>query len=428
MKNKINIILLLLAVSIFACEEDEQVFSGPSDLIVSGTHGVEPGDLEEYSLGDILNPESYTWQVEGPAEFVGDASGGKISLDFTKVGDVILTVSNGRDSGKVRISVENVEPEVTTTLNGEGVLRSGMSDTVFFKFDADLLQDPTITIATDSSAFSADGEAFVSGALGDLKKVDDRNYYIIYTAGDGNGTPEGYIPEIFASEIYGADTLDSVYVQLYRVDNIDPIADLSYSKNRVNDSTEVTVTATFSEPITYANPEDSAIYISFSGAGVEVASDTLKATSNPLVYTYDYIVNGEGSGKVNIDISNAVDLAGNALAAINNERELVIDNLTPVLILGNASDDGNFATIQMVSSEKATGWYLILKDGEDAPTTPEEFMELEAFVASGTLELMANDGKKVLELLDSGSYDVYFMVQDEAGNYADITAVDLVMD
>lgn len=427
MKNKFNILLLLLGVLVSACDDDDAVFTGPSNLIVAGTHGVTPGDVEEYTLRDINNPESYTWAIEGPAEIVGSATGSSVTVEFQSVGDVILTVTNGEDNGKVVIGVNNVEPAVTTTLNGTGILREGVVDTVFFEFDSPLSKDPTISMVVDSSEFNG-GDPIISGSLGELIKVDAQNYYAIYTAGTEEGISEGFLPQLIATEIYGADTIDSVYVQLYEVDNTDPITDLSYSQNKANDSTEVTITATFSEPITYANPEDSAIYISFSGGGVAAATDTLQPTDDPLVYTYQYKVNGEGSGAVNVDISNAADLAGNPLAVINNAGELVIDNMAPVLILGNATDDGDYATIQIVSAEKATGMYLVLEAGETAPANTEEFMDSEANVASGSLELEANNGKKAIEILPSGSYEVYFLLQDEAGNYTGITSDSLIMD
>lgn len=425
MKNKINIIFLLLSVFIFACEEDEQLFTGPSNLIVAGTHGVVPGDVEEYTLRDINNPDNYTWSVDGPAQIVGDASGNTISVEFQSVGEVVITVTNGTDNGKVTVEVGDVAPAVTTTLNGTEVLRSGMKDTVFFEFDAPLLEDPTISMATDSSEFNA-GEPFISGTLGELIKIDAQNYYAVYTAGEGDGTPEGYIPEIFATEIYGADTLESVFVQLYQVDNTDPVANLSYSQSAVNDSTEVTITATFSEPITYANMEDSAIYISFSGAGVEAESDTLMPTDDPLVYTYQYTVNGEGMGTVDVDITNATDLAGNELAVVNNASELNVDNIDPI-VTGNVSDDGDYSSIELTSTEDGTGMYLILEEGETAPTTSEEFMESEG-VASGSLILTAANVKNAIELLGTGNYEVYFMAMDEAGNHSEIGSSDLMMD
>lgn len=429
MKNKINILFLLLATFIFACDDDDDgSFSGPYTLVVSGTHEVTPGDVEEFTLRDIDNPESFTWAVaEGPAEIVGAATGNKVTVEFHSVGEVVLTVTNGSDNGTVRIDVVNVPPAVTAHLNGTGVLRGGVSDTVFFEFDAALLNDPTIALATDSSAFYESGEPFVSGTLGDLVKVDAMNYYAIYTAGEGNGTPEVYIPELFATEAYGLDTLDSIFVQIYRVDNIDPLAELSYSQTKVNDSTEVTVTATFSEPVTYANSEDSAIYITFSGGGVETLKDTLHPTSDPLVYTADFVVNGEGAGPIQVDISNAVDYAGNMLGLIDNSSELEVDNLEPMLV-AQVTDDGDFATIQIASNENGTGYYLIVEDGETAPTTPEEFMEYEEAISSGSVDLVANNPASAVSILESGAYDVYFIAHDEAGNYSEITTEGLMMD
>ncbi|AHM62439.1 hypothetical protein D770_20950 [Flammeovirgaceae bacterium 311] len=424
MKNRIYIaFIFLLTAFAVSCEDYEMdEFTGPYRLNLAGPEHVAPGDEEEYTIGDIANPESYNWTVTGPATITSGTTGNTVTVAFQEqVGDVTLSVTNGRDSRDYHITVENVEPAVSTSYNpaGYGALMSGASDTVFFSFDAPLAKDPDLLMNEDISEF-------MSGSLGELIKVDAQNYYAIYTAGEGNGTPQAMFRNIIAASTYGSDTLDSVMVQLYRVDNIAPVADVSYSEQLVNDSTVVTVTVTFSEAVTFANRADSALYVTFSGAGVETERDTLvQSSDDPLVYTYEYTVNGEGNGTVDVEFENIMDQAGNPLTIVNYESELMVDNFRPV-VLGTAMANGSSAIISISANEAATGMYLILDSEEDAPEDAEAFMEMSG-VASGSLELNAITPKRTTVGLTSGEYVVYFLAQDRAGNYSTIQDTSLTI-
>jgi hypothetical protein len=421
MKNRIYIaFIFLLTAFAVSCEDYEMdEFTGPYRLSLAGPESVAPGDVEEYTIGDIDNPESYNWTVTGPATITSGTTGNTVTVAFQEqVGDVTLSVTNGRDSRDYHITVENVEPEVSTSYNpaGYGALMGGASDTVFFSFAAPLARDPELLMNEDISEF-------MSGTLGDLIKVDAQNYYAIYTAGEGNGTPEAMFRNIIAASTYGSDTLDSVMVQLYRVDNVAPVADVSYSEQVVNDSTVVTVTVTFSEAVTFADrtEPDSALYVTFSGAGVEAQRDTLvQSEDDPLVYTYEYTVNGEGNGMVDVDFENIMDLAGHPLTIVNYESGLMVDNFMPV-VSGTATDQGSSALISISANEAGTGMYLVLKSSEAAPEDAEAFMEMSG-VASGSLNLSAIVASKTTVGLPSGSYKVYYMAQDRAGNYSNITS------
>lgn len=430
MKIKISMLLSVITAFIFtACNDDDNPnFKNPYRFNIVGAGTVSPETTSEYTIGDFVG-ETYTWTIDGPAQIVGDASGTTVDVEFMSVGEVVLTVSNGTESGTLTVEIAEVEPVVATSLNGTGVLKEGDSDTIFFSFDAPLAIDPQIEMNKDTSAFVAGTDAFISGSLGELMKTDEMNYYVVFTAGSGNGTPEGFLTDVQSREAFGGVNLDSLgymYVQLYEVDNIDPVADLSYSQERVNDSTMVTVTATFSEPVTFENGLDSAFYVSFSGAGVAVESDSLQSTDDPLVYTYEYTVNGEGNGSVTVDIDNVTDLAGNQLAVVNNATGLSIDNMAPVVV-GITNDGGDFASVDITSTEDGAGMYLILVDGETAPTTAEEFLAAEG-VVSGAVNVNATVASTAVESLETGNYDVYYMSLDEAGNYSAIVSSELAMD
>lgn len=428
MKNKISFLLLLL-ITVFgftACNEDEvEPFYNPSRLVIGGLDEVAPGTTQEYTIGSVVNPETYTWSVEGPAQIVGTTTGATVTVQFQSVGEAVLTASNGADTGRLTVEVGDVEPVVTATVTDMGALRSGQSDTVFFEFDAPISGMPTLALNTeDSTGFNQGNTPFVSGTLGNLVQVDEQNYYAIYTAGAGNGTPEAKLTNIIATSAYGADTVASAYVQLYRVDNIAPVADLTYSQERANNGTVVTVTATFSEEVMPANPADPLLFVTLSGVGGS-ETDTLMATGNPNVYTFEYEV-GAGNGSLQVELEDVVDLAGNELAGVNNASMLVVDNTKPV-VTGTATDAGAGASIALGSSEAGTGMYLILNEGTDAPADAEEFMAAEGAVASRSVQFTAGGVKTVTQALATGSYDVYYMAVDEAGNYSDIKTSGLTM-
>lgn len=423
MKNNIYILfLLLLSCFVVSCEEELEEFTGPYRLSVGGPSSGTPGALIRNTIGNIQNPDSYTWSiVEGPGVIEGPNTGDTVAIRLQSAGTVVLNVTNGTDSRTRSITVKKVPPKVTTKLNGTGVLKSGDEATITFSFASPLAKDPTL-------AMIADATAFTSGELGNLTKVDDQTYTATYTAGEGNGTPEVQLGNIISTSTFGSDTIVADTMQIYRIDNIAPIADLSYSRNEVNEGTQVTVTATFSEPVMSENPSDSLIYVSFSGGGVQAEKDTLVATDDPLVYTYEYTVTGEGNGPVTATLENVSDFAGNSLAATGNRNGLVTDNISPTILVNSASDEGTHANIRVSSSEEGTGMFLIMEKGKDAPKTVGEFMDAEG-VASGSVELQATiPGTANRIVVPDGEYTVYYLVQDVAGNFSDITSSSLTMD
>lgn len=429
MKNKLSIFILSLitAVLFTACGDDDSTFNGPFRLNIAGPSEVRPESTEEYTIGDFTNPGSYTWTVSGPATIEGSASGNTISVKFGDVGDVVITVTNGTDNGTFTVTVAETEPAVSVSYNGTGVLRNGEADTVFFEFDAPIQGIPSFAMnTTDSTQFNA-GNPFVSGTLGSLVEVDADSYYAIYTAGTGNGTPEALFQDIKSTATFGEVNIDSAFVKLYRVDNIAPGADLSYSSVLANDSTVVTITVTFSEEVVAADPAtDSSLLVTFSNAGVAVQTDTLEATDDPLVYTVDYIVNGGGNGYVEVLVHNVADLAGNTSEIYS--YDLVVDNIAPILNYGSDGEEG-YATIYVwfgtgPNYDAGTTYYAVFPDGADAPTSVEDF---ENAVATGSKEVETGGFSTYTVGLTPGEYDVYYVGKDRAGNWTPIASENLTV-
>ncbi len=412
------------------CEDEQEMFNGPYQVMINGSADVVPESTVKYSIGTINNAESYNWTIEsGPAEIVGAANGATVSVKFNNVGEVILSVTNGVDKGRKFIVAGETEATVKattdTTATGElKALSSGKSDTIFFSFAVPVEGMPSLKLLTenDSTTFNK-GNPFLSGSIGPLQKVDDENFYAIYTAGEGNGTPEAILRNIVSKAPYGSIATDSSIVQLFRVDNIAPVATLSYSSEFVKKGSPITITATFSEPVLWGDEAES-IFVTLSGAGISERVP-LKAKTGTNVYTLVYTPKTTESGQITVGLENIVDFAGNKLNGVSNTSVLSIDNITPV-VTGTATDAGNFASIRLLSTEAGTGMFVIMKSGSTKPATPEAFMAASG-VASGSIELMAGQAKTMAEALAKGKYVVYFLAMDEAGNYSTIKSDNLEM-
>lgn len=386
---------------------------------------MRPESTRQYTIGDIVNPETYTWSVvEGPAEITSGATGSTVDVLFKTIGEVKLLVTNGRDSRTLTIAVTPPRSAgkdvftMTSTLNNPGVLRSGESDTLFLNFNQSLANNPTVSIINSDTTFQ-------SGTLGAVQKLSGMRYYTIYTAGEGNGTPTVLVSGIEANAAFGGAKLANQQAKLYRIDNVAPVADVAYSQQSARNGSEVTGTVTFNEPVKFADPTKEAMLIMFSGPGVTAKTDTLVATDDPLVYTFDYTVTSESNGRLMVALDNISDMAGNSLAAVNNANGLMIDNLAPA-VAGTATDRGQNATVTITSTESGTGRYLILKSGATAPTTVQEFMDMTG-VASGSMDLVAGTPSTAAVAIENGTYNVYFLARDAAGNYSTIQSSTLVM-
>ena len=427
--------MAFVAISLVSCGDDDE-FSGPYLMLIDGPTSVVPTEVESYAIlfEGYNNGDNASWTISGPGTIEGSATGEAITVSFQDEGEVTLNVSDGVNSGILVISVGSGDGEVTADLENEGVigesvLSSGQSDTVYLYFrgavtsaiDVALLED------TDSSYFNEDKLAFSSGSLGDLTKVNDKTFYAIYTAGDGNGTPEALITGLSGSAAYASD---SAYFELFVVDNKAPEATFEYSDDHVADSTEVKITVTFSEPIMFANPSDTLYYISFNGGGVMSQTDTLMATDDELVYTFTYVTNGDSDGEIDIDLLNVVDYADNAPELINNT--ILADNTAPTLVFDddlltidnivvteNISEDGNAAIEFAGTDETVVVYYSVTDEELDTPSAEDIIGE---GLISGSFEAdeIYSTTHRFAFTEEAGEYYVYVVLMDKSGLYSSV--------
>ncbi|UXP32683.1 hypothetical protein N6H18_01725 [Reichenbachiella agarivorans] len=404
----LSLVMLFLA----SCDEDNTVEGDPR-LFIEGPTGALPETSATYDLqADIGGTTS--WTVEGPAQILSSTTS-TAEIQFLSVGDVTITATNGGLSGTYSVIVSSVEAAVESSMNF-GKAKNGATDTLFLSFSAPLASAPTVVMnglnAADTSAFfRGDMDSaispFVSGATlssAASYKGSNMEYFAIFTGGTGNGQAEAIVKSATLSESYGGGTIENVYLLIQEVDNVAPIGSISFSQSAANDSTVVTITAQFNEAV---RAESNFIFIDISyadGSGVAV-KDTLWATADAAVWALDYTVNGESdedpSTNLNVSVSEVVDMAGN-VPTVLDDASLIIDNIAPIAA-GTATDSNPGTQVVTVMT---SGEWLILKSGTEAPATLAEFG------AGGS-------GNSTL-VLDAGTYDVYFIEVDAAGNVSDI--------
>lgn len=412
---KENIFLAAFALLVLVnCDDDKD--SGFSRYNILGNKTVDPEMTGNYSLGNHTG--EFTWSVSDPAiaELVS-SSGSDAEVRFLRSGDVRLSVTDGKKNGYLDIIVSEGSAEAVEVYYGRsGVVSESVTDTVFFQFDSPLAEIPDLVIngtnAGDTSAFFTDekGEALVPffsagqilSALEQYDNEDPTLYYALYEGGTGNGQPEAMFESIVLSDIYGGDEIENLYFMLPKVDNVDPAGTVELSKEVAKDGDKVQITVSFTEQMRamYSTYADSLVFVHFSGGGVTTRSDTLWATNDPLVWTLEYTIDGGGDGTMTVSIGDIVDLGGNLPISLD-DATITIDN-TPPAPDGEVTLLPNSQGISIVTE----GYWLVVESGSAAPT------KLEDFNSGGS-------GDKVL-VLEAGSYDVYFILTDEAGNESEI--------
>lgn len=412
-KSIFRLTMALAVLFIFSCNEDDDTGS-PASYAIFGEREVSPETTGTYSLH--VDGVEATWTSSDPSIMsIISTSGSTVEVAFLKSGTVRLMATDGVRSGVVEITVANGNTGITVTYAGTGSLKSGTSDTVFFSFDAPLAEVSGVIINEDTSGFYKDPEgepidAFVSpgASLSAMSsyKGSDEVFYAIYTAGSGDGQPEGFIESFTLNDTYGGVVKEYTHIKLPVVDNTTPYAKVVFSDDVVNDSSVVTITVTFSEAVMPDNADSILIYV--SGAGVLEASYPLKATTttDQKVWTLEYTTNGNGNGTMtaNVDPGTVTDLAGNT--AYIRSATLEIDNIAPFPALTNAFTvdvTGSVLTVTLSGEDEVRWMYL-----EGGATAPEAGDFDEAFTEGDVF------------LLAAGIYDFYYIAIDEAGNVSDV--------
>ena len=346
----------------------------------------------------------------------------------------------------LEITIEVSQPRATSIFAATGgPLREGSSDFAIAVFDKPLQTPPEFEVlsvpglpvkgALDTSTgtliTAADTVSkFSSGAVRELFRDGDPLggvYYVQYTAGPGNAEEaEVSVSSAVAVELHGGLTMNPTVGAINEIDNTSPQAEITFSSELAKIGDEITITVTFNEPL--RNTNSSAVTIGFaSTGGIPGLSPTAMSTEtdedgliiDSKVWTLKYIAGG-GDGLPEFIVSEARDRAGNAQESISTE-DLEIDNTSPLPFneVGVQVNTELFASLSVDSNEDGMVYYGIVEN-DSIPTVAE-------VVSGNPTVLILSDEKSVsLEtsatasfttgLLDPDDYDVYFVIEDEAGN------------
>ena len=160
-------------------------------------------------------------------------------------------------------------------------------------------------------------------------------------------------------------SIDTKLAHKTLIDNVAPTAAITLSDpdGIVNPGAELTITATFSEPMA-----DSPVpQISLNGANTLSATNMTKVSST--VYTYTYTV-ANGSGTVNIVLPTGKDLAGNVVVSTPTSGSTF--TITPIPTNGVAiNNDGSLPDGNVMLDIKSTNKGILIPriDFNDRPTS-----------------------------------------------------------
>ncbi|MBU2915311.1 hypothetical protein [Reichenbachiella agariperforans] len=412
-------LLSMTVLFMASCDEDNSVEGDPR-LVIEGPTTALPESSATYDLQVDIGGTT-TWTVEGPASLTSSTES-VAELTFNSVGMVTITATNGSLEGIYYVNVNAVDAAVAASMK-YGKANNGGTDTLFLSFPAPLASAPSLAMnglnPADTSAFfrTEDNKSMapfvspgssLSAAM--AYKGSTMEYYALYTGGSGAGQAEAIVTSATVADNFGGSSIENVYLLIEEVDNVAPIGEIAFSSPVAKDSATVTISAMFNEavrPVTVNPGEMNYIFIDISygdGSGL-VVQDTLWATDDPSVWSLDYTVNGESTTDPNttldVSVSRVADLAGN-IPTVLEDASMLVDNVAPVAT-GMVQDvDPGTQVVEITTS----GQWLVREGGEPAPVFVAEF------AAGGT-------GAATL-VLDPGTYDVYFIEVDAAGNVSNI--------
>lgn len=415
LKNVFHLIILIgIVVIIPSCNDDDDAggFDNFQPIIteINGSQDVELETTVQYSVL-ARSGSSYEWtSTSGTIELIENSSGfiagNIIEVTFDEIVSsatisVTETAVNGNTTSQdLQVSISNSRPIATASLVGPGSYSDGLEDSVKVTFDFPV-SEPTISSSGLSSNLSNTTMTSLSGS--------DTEYFTIVTF-DATGTDSDIEFTISgATRSLGGMTMENTTLDA-EVDNTRPNATISFSRTRIKDGDKLDLSVAFDEEVTAT---DSTISINIAGNGVDI--DTLFHLNESGVWqttSYEF-PEGIGDQILTLTLSgNATDLARNDLNTNPASVPLIADNTAPILSAGSAVDAGAYASLSITTNEDGFISYLILTRGEDAPTD-------EDFLQNDSASMMTPSVFDVT--LDPGTYDVYLLSTDEAGNTSDVS-------
>ncbi|WPP48804.1 hypothetical protein [Catalinimonas niigatensis] len=300
-------ILVMVALLITACEDDEVTTFEPTELMIIGPEEVSPGDTATY-IADRYENETYSWTVPAGATLTSGDGTPVVTVTFTAAGSGDISVAARGIEGSKTVDVVTAAPMASIALDSGVVLTEGGTANVLITFDQDIAVDPEVSLVP------AEG---VSGStVSALEKVDDRTFRVSYTAGAGDGTDQISIEQAVTSVFFGSVAMDTVLTfDGYMVDNTAATGELSSSQTPVSDDMMVTLSAIFSETLSTSDT----VKVSINGVTTDAAyvTNANMTTEDGITWIYAFQPEGGANELASVSVSNLpADLAGNPTEAV----------------------------------------------------------------------------------------------------------------
>ena len=287
--------------------------------------------------------------------------------------DLIVQVSDGTttDTQNIAVSVTAVNDNAPViTSNGGGasasisVVENTTAITTVTATDADL---PAQTL-TYSVSGGADSAKFTINSSSGVLTFSSAPHFASPTDSGANNV---YDLVVQASDGTNSDTQNIAVTVTGVVDTISPFVQ---SINRTNpagtvaNSSPVTFTATFSEPVTGVDTNDFAIALTGGATGVVTAVTPVSGT----VYTITVgSITGNGTLGLNLVDNNTIrDLANNPLAnpgspaAFSTQTTFVTGNVTTSVELADVNGDGKLDVVAANASTDSNSVSVLLGNGD----------------------------------------------------------------
>ena len=304
------------------------------------------------------------------------------TIDFAALAVPGVTVTATTDGSSV--TIDKTSPTAALSFS-QGTVHFGDSITITATISEPILDSPVLTL----SLFGGNALATTT-----FTKTDSTHYTFTHTVGAGNGTTTvalGAATDLAGNVIASAPTSGADFF----VDNIAPLASVSFSRNPARAGDATVISFTTSEPIDAGTP----LLVSLSGANTLAATSTARADSTHFSFSYTV---GAGDGAATVSVSGAKDTAGNAIVATpTSGGTLTIDNKAPVITVANP--DSAPAHSKTVSATASDG---TLSQNITTGTLCDGTLSFGAF-ATTTFSAEADNGKKIC-----------YRATDEAGNFA----------
>ena len=348
-------------------------------------------------------------------------------------------------------------------------LKNGSKDTLYIKFDNDIITPPTVSFSPSSAgSASALVKAKERNADGFNKSTDDSSaFYLIYTA---NGTYTGAVTATVSgatAEVGGVILTQKAEKQVINVDNTSPVVLSVSTGKRIGKGQFVTMKVTLNEKLSTKSTNAIKVTVDGSARGLEtvtdakmtVASDGLSAS---LVYVFKPAVPTipASHGNLTVKFSSAIDEAGNSTPI--SDGSLTVDvGIPPAPSITKDPVKHDYGTRILWTADVTTGgsnpggsvsglvYFIAVETGvpkptgfsvdldgiatwimpNDPSTDPDpDKQEPYPIEDEGTIEVDGGTSDPVFtDFVVNGTFDIYAVFVSSSGTISDITSAPQLM-